>query len=75
MESMSSNERGAEDGTSLFQRLWARIGGAPLRHSVDAAAPSTIQASGFTSSSAWADTVIEDYRRMAPTDDANNGHL
>jgi hypothetical protein len=32
-----------------------------------------MHASRFTSSSAWADTVIEDDRRVAPTDDANNG--
>lgn len=57
----------------MFQRLWARMGGAPLRHDGDAAAPSTMQASGFMSGSAWVDTVIEDERRMAPNDDANNG--
>jgi len=71
---MSSRKPGAEDAAPLFQRLWSRIGGAPLRHDADAAAPSTMQHSGFTSGSAWADTVIEDDdRRVAPTDDANNG--
>ncbi|KQU76931.1 hypothetical protein ASE08_11325 [Rhizobacter sp. Root16D2] len=57
----------------MFQRLWSRIGGAPLRNDPDAAAPSTMQHSGFTSAGAWADTVIDDDRRTAPTDDANNG--
>ena len=70
---MSPREPGAEEVTSQFQRLWARIGGAALRHSGDAAEPSAMHASRFTSSSAWADTVIEDDRRVAPTDDANNG--
>jgi hypothetical protein len=73
MESMSSRKPGAEDAAPMFQRLWSRIGGAPLRHDADAAAPSTIQDTGFPSGSAWADTVIEDDRRVAPTDDANNG--
>ncbi len=71
---MSSRKPGAEDAAPLlFQRLWSRIGGAPLRHDADAAAPSTMQHSGFASGNAWADTVIEDDRRVAPTDDANNG--
>jgi hypothetical protein len=73
METMSSRKPGAEDAAPLFQRLWSRIGGAPLRHDSDAAAPSTMQHSGFASGSAWADTVIDDDRRLAPTDDANNG--
>ncbi len=72
---MSSRKPSAEDVTSLFQRLWACMGGAPLKLSGDAAVASPMQASGFTSSRAWANTVIEDYRRMAPTDDANNGPL
>jgi hypothetical protein len=73
METMSSRKPGAEDAAPLFQRLWSRIGGGPLRHDSDAAAPSTMQHSGFASSRAWADTVIDDDRRVAPTDDANNG--
>jgi len=70
---MSSREPGAGDAAPLFQRLWARIGGAPLRPAGDTSAPSTMQASGFTSSSAWADTVIEDDRRAASNDDETDG--
>lgn len=70
---MFPREPRADEATTLFPRLWARIGGAPLRHPGDAAAPSAMQASRSTSSSTWADTVIEDDRRVAPTDDANHG--
>jgi len=70
---MSSREPGAEDAAPLFQRLWSRISGSQLRPAADSSAPSTMQASGFISSSAWADTVIEDYRRRAPTDDETDG--